>query len=353
MAKYYEVELHAPAEFQFKEINGIKIYGLPLWQKVKDRKNIRRELWKRIRKSSADIYHFHDPELLWIAVKAKIFYRKCMIYDVHEHYPRALLDKTWILPPLRFPISIIFNFYERIFSRLLTGVIYTTRIIGKRFSKKTSICISNYPLISGQMNASPVKRNNQLIYVGGITKIRGFIELLKALEMLVKKNYPDVKLLVVGKYFNPQFEKEVNNMIDALDLSNNVEFLGHLPYFHIMPLIAESTVGIVTYLPHANNVVCLPNKLFEYMSCGTAVIASNFELYQEIVEKSDCGYTVDPTNPEDIAEKITLLLSNEIKCETYGLNGKKAVLSEYNWHVEEKKLINFYQRIIETNKFHE
>ncbi len=349
LAKHHEVELHAPAEFQFKEINGIKIYGLPLWQKVKDRKNIRREIWKRIRKSSADIYHFHDPELLWIAVKAKIFYRKCMIYDVHEHYPRAILDKNWIIAVFRIPISLIFDLYERVCSRLLSGVIYTTRIIGKRFSPKHSICISNYPLISMQIDTPYVKKKDQLIYVGGITKIRGFIELLKALKFLIKSKYSDMKLVVVGRYFDIRFEKEVNNLIDDLNLSNNIQFLGHLPYFQIMPLIAESMVGIVTYLPYSNNIVCLPNKLFEYMSCGTAVLASNFELYEEIINEARCGLVVDPSQPVDIAEKLDKMLSNPKELRTMGENGKNSILKRYNWNFEEEKLLKFYSFVLKNS----
>ena len=96
LAKIYHVELHAPAEFEKKHVYGVDIYGLPNWEKESDRKAIRNELWQRLKKSKMTIFHFHDPELIWIGIKAKLILNKKVIYDIHEDVGSDIMRKTWL-----------------------------------------------------------------------------------------------------------------------------------------------------------------------------------------------------------------------------------------------------------------
>lgn len=148
LAKKFNIELHAPADFSFKEINKVKIYGLPQWEKVLDRRKIRKELWKRIRCSDADVFHFHDPELIWIGLKIKLLKGKKVIYDIHENYPGDILDKEWIPKYFRLLVSFIFDKVENITAKYFDGVVYVNKIVGKRFLNfKNSVCIYNFPLL--------------------------------------------------------------------------------------------------------------------------------------------------------------------------------------------------------------
>ena len=96
LAKKYHVELHAPGEFEKKHLKGVDIHGLPIWEKEKDRRKIRNELWCRLSHSDATIFHFHDPELIWIGIKAKLLLKKKVIYDIHEDVSAAIMRKMWL-----------------------------------------------------------------------------------------------------------------------------------------------------------------------------------------------------------------------------------------------------------------
>ena len=83
------------------------------------------------------------------------------------------------------------------------------------------------------------------------------------------------------------------------------------------------------------------------MAAGLPVIASNFPLWKEIVEKNKCGICVNPLSPREIAAAINWMLQNPTDAAEMGRNGRKAVLEKYNWEAESKKLIKFYEEIFQ------
>jgi glycosyltransferase involved in cell wall biosynthesis len=85
--------------------------------------------------------------------------------------------------------------------------------------------------------------------------------------------------------------------------------------------------------------------MFEYMSSGIPVIASNFPLWRDIIEGNRCGLCVDPLDPRAIASAIDYLVTHPDVARTMGENGRRAVLERYNWAVQANKLTDFYGAI--------
>jgi len=90
----------------------------------------------------------------------------------------------------------------------------------------------------------------------------------------------------------------------------------------------------------------MPNKMFEYMIAELPIIASNFLLWREIVEKNNCGICVNPLDPKEIAEAIEYLIEHPDEARKMGENGRKAVLEKYNWENESKKLLEIYEELL-------
>src|SRR5699024_6698060 len=72
----------------------------------------KRLILKKSLEVEADIYHFHDPELLSVGNKL-VKRNKKVIYDIHEDTSKQILSKHYIPRFLRKPISKIFSFYEK------------------------------------------------------------------------------------------------------------------------------------------------------------------------------------------------------------------------------------------------
>lgn len=293
-------------------------------------------------RQQADIYHFHDPELLPVGVLFKLFTKGKVIYDVHEDVPAQILTKDWIPAILRQPSAWLFGRWEKLAARFFDTVVVATEGIAEKFPKHNPIVIHNYPNLEMLPNVTrdPAIQNEMvLIYVGGISRLRGAVEMVDALACL---SYIDNLLLdLIGRFEPASLEAELQKMQGY----ERVRFLGWLQPEEVYKYLARATVGLVCLRPEPRYSISLPVKLFEYMAAGLPVIASNFPLWKEIVEGNECGITVDPLNPKEIAQAIEYLLNHPEERLRMGENGRQAVLEKYNWETEGKKLLALYKEL--------
>ncbi|NCQ54677.1 glycosyltransferase family 4 protein [Candidatus Peregrinibacteria bacterium] len=346
LAKYYDVELHAPADFDSKELNGVRIVGLPKWKKKRDRAKLWWILFKRVFKSKAGIVHFHDPELIPLGIVIKFFSKRKVIYDVHEHVISDIEGKNWIPGYLRLFIIKVFIFLERICVPKFDAVIYTTPTVGERYLKlsKRAISIENYAKIDTFLRTRLNKNKSfpkTAIFLGRVLDFRGVDRVIKAFQVIVKR-IPDARFMIVGDIVPENYEIELRSLRKELELEEHVEFTGFVPHLETVRYLEQADCGVVTFLPTEVNKACLPNKLFEYMASALPVIASDFPLYKEVVESSQCGLCIDPNNIDAIADAIIRIFKNHDIGLEMGLRGREAFMKKYNWEKEEKKLLALY-----------
>ena len=289
---------------------------------------------------NASIYHLHDPELIPIGIKLKK-YGKVVIFDAHEDVPKQLLGKSYLPNSSKWLLSNMYSIYERWACGELDAVIAATPYIKKKYTAMgvKSIDINNYPLF-GELSSAKSNwhnRKEQVVYVGGLERIRGIHELVKALRL----TSPDVRLVMGGSFTDVTFEKSVKEE----DSWQRVDHLGWLDRVGVKNVLNDSLAGLVTLHPIINYLDALPVKMFEYMDAGLPVIASDFPLWKSIIEGNECGLCVDPLNPNDIANAIDFLINHPAEAEKMGHNGQKAVKEKYNWCIEEQKLLKFYKSL--------
>lgn len=328
-------------------INGIKLIPLP---RPKNRLHrtvaLSWQAYIEARRQRASVYHLHDPELIpvGLALKVASLGRAKVIYDVHEDYPTNVLNKYWLPAVLRRPIAAGAWLNDRIAALAFDAIVPATDFIGNNFPNGKTTVVKNYAIIpasvKAQVNARP-DTTPTVIYPGRLSRERAIVEIVEAMSLL-GDSWQNVRLELLGSFDGRGFEQEVKKLSGF----RRVCYRGLVPFEEIPARLAAADIGLAVLYPLPEHIECLPTKIFEYMSAGKPVITSNFPGLKEIVEGNNCGLTVDPLKPEEIAEAITYLLERPQLRKEMGENGRSAVREKYNWEIEGQKLIRVYRDMI-------
>jgi glycosyltransferase involved in cell wall biosynthesis len=290
-------------------------------------------------KLRADIYHFHDPELIPIGLLLKLFGSK-VVYDVHEDVSKQILYKEWLGSMIlkKFTSKGVYLF-EQIAVRILDGTISATPDIGKKFHRKKSIVVRNLPILSIIDNAKPhiiEKVKTVLIYAGGLTKIRGIKEIIQAMEYVGD----NAELWLFGEWENKEFKRECGEIEEGW---RHTKFFGFKKPEEVYSYMKRADIGIINFLPLPNHVNAMPNKPFEYMACSLPMVMSDFPKWKIMFK--DCSLFVNPVEPKEIADRLVTLLHNRKLCVQFGKKGRSLVNETYSWEKESKRLFKFYDTL--------
>jgi glycosyltransferase involved in cell wall biosynthesis len=344
--KNYQITLIAPY-FQAEVRDGVKIKPAPVVKgKMKRIFILPFRIFSMAVKERADVYHFHDPDLLLIAYLLKHRTNSRIIYDVHEDYSEVIKSRAWIPKFIRPVLSFFFDHIEKWLADRFDGIITVTDQIQSQFSPEKTIVVRNYPVVDqwDSTNSSKYLQHDQedykLIYVGDLTRVRGLVEIVQALDYL-RDDLP-VRLSLIGRFS----EEGLHEEIMSLPGYQLVDHLGRKPHSEIPGFLTAADIGLVCLRPLERYREALPVKMFEYMAAGLPVVASDFRLWKKILSENNCGLVADPRNPRKISDKIRYLIEHPQERLMMGKNGKKAVQAKYNWNIEAEKMLQKYQELL-------
>lgn len=334
-------EVHLIVANQTSEIiQGIQIHNIisPSSSRFQRMRKTAQIAFQKAIEIDADLYHFHDPELLPVGLKL-IKQGKKVIYDTHEDVPRQILSKYYIPSVLRPLVSSVFEIYENRVAAKMSAIIAATPFIRDRFLSINSktVDINNYPILDKFSIENSQKKIYDICYVGLMSKIRGVVEMVKMLD------HTDAKLVLIGTFQS----KEEEALVRQLPTWKKVTYLGRRNRQEVAEILSKSKLGIVVFHPEPNHINAQPNKIFEYMAAGLPVVTSDFPFWKNIVIKNNIGLCANPNSPKEIAAQVNTLLSQPKEIIQMGINGKNAVTQKYNWHNEEKKLIELYHQLLD------
>ena len=326
-------------------VNGVKIVPLPKFSNRINRIIEGNKLaLQRALEIDAQVYHFHDPELLPVGLKLKKQGYK-VIFDMHELVGLMIRSKQWIPKPLRWGMEKIYaQFESKAFKKFDKIIVVTekmvsdyTDVIYPKYKNKVEI-IRNYSLVSSISQAEPKQIDTEgatnFIYVGGLTRERGILQLVKSIQ-----KFETGKLWLLGPWESTEFESECSEA----DKNGKMQYFGLLPMPEVYEYIQAADVGLTVLNPTVNHLASLPVKAFEYMAASKPQIMSNFPFWEKSF--AGCAVFIEPDNPHELESAFQKMIESAALRKTIGEKSFQMVTDHFSWEAESDKLLNIYKNI--------
>lgn len=178
-----------------------------------------------------------------------------------------------------------------------------------------------------------------LILVGRLYPVKGVEYLIESISFL-KETRDDFKLLIIGDGSERSYLEKLS---EELNITNYVEFRGKIPNDEVPLYLKASDIFILPSLSEG-----FPNALLEAMASGLPVVTTKIRGLDEIVEEGINGFLVNPKSPEEIANKVDLIMQDNTLSERFSQNNKLKA-KEYEWETVIKKLNEIYKKSLNEN----
>jgi len=281
----------------------------------------------------ADVYHCNDLDTLDIGAVMKIAGKK-LVYDSHELYVEEVASpsiRRFYLP------------FEKLLVRLADMIItvnpFIARELQERYGLKKSVhvvlnCPETVPDLTSKRRSKSRSNRTTILYHGGLSPDRGLENLVRASSSFRK----GIELILRG-------DGELESRLKELAAGTpNVLFEKSLPMNAVVKAASRADIGVIAYLPTTlNYFYCSPNKLFEYIQAGLALVTSDLPFLRQVVLGNDLGEVFDPKDPGDIAKKINIV-SQRDNLSRFRSNVRR-IADQYTWENEKQQLYASYDQL--------
>jgi glycosyltransferase involved in cell wall biosynthesis len=178
-----------------------------------------------------------------------------------------------------------------------------------------------------------------LVFVGVIRPEKGLATLLRSMS-IIRQKYPEVVLKIIGD--SPrQLQEEADKILDDLDLSHNVRFLGWMGWREMREEMSRAWVLVVpsTYEPFGCTVV-------EGMALGKPVVGSNVGGIAENISDGENGLLFQAGNAADLADRVQTLLDSANDRKRLGEQAAATARSLWHPDVVAQQHLRLYEQIL-------
>jgi len=261
-----------------------------------------------------------------LAAKLK---RKKLVFDAHEYFTevpevvhRPKVQKVW---------QFIENHFVHHANLCYTVGPALSSIFETKHNKPFGI-IRNVPYFDPHYIENKNIDEKFILYQGALNKARGIEHMILAMKKI------PLRFHIVGE---GDLGDTLKKMVVEEGLENKVFFLGYMSPSQLKSYSQTAYMGLNVSEPMGlSYYYSLNNKFFDYVQAGLPALTNKFPEYETLIREYEVGILAD-SNPDDLAQKVNMLLDNSALYNKLKSNCEKARL-EWNWENEKIKLLELY-----------
>lgn len=284
-------------------------------------------------REEADVVFVENPVLIPIGLAHRARWRSMLVFDGRER-PGGIRTRGSIAAWL----SRVEPFLHRSWCRyvdLCIAVADTHASAYRLLGFGHVLTIRNVPSVVKPAEPIDDSVELRLAYVGTLYPGRGVEMLIRAVG-IARSRGVEATASVTGAGA-PDYLRRLGALIESLELTDAIRFEGPCRADEVPERYAAAHIGCVLYeaVDPAND--SLSNKLFDVMSSGRCVLATDLPETTGIVRRFACGVAVAP-DAEALASAIEMLSKNRSDVRAWGANAWVAVSQRLNWDTESAPL---------------
>jgi len=186
----------------------------------------------------------------------------------------------------------------------------------------------------------------QVLYFGTIVRKKGALELSHIFNNVITQ-YPEASFLLIGNDNPDIYEKKSTYSMFyeflSLETKQRTEHIKAVPYNQVKKHIAQAKVIVLPSFAEA-----FPMTWLETLAMEKALVSSDIGWAKELMIDGETGFTVNPKEHKDYANKIVELLQNDKLCQQFGKAGRQRIINNFSTEVIANHNITFYKSLIKS-----
>lgn len=158
----------------------------------------------------------------------------------------------------------------------------------------------------------------------------------------VIKQVPDSRFLILGK---GRLSDRLKRRVKELGADGSVKFLGNVPHQDVFAYLSVADAYVSASLSDGTSA-----SLLEAMTFKIPPVVTNIPGNKEWIKDGWNGYLVPVKDPQQLAEKIILLLEDGELRQQIGRRAFETVSAKVDWHTNSTALNNLISRLVKENR---